>query len=134
MAEHGEKDEVEWPPHLDAMTAAPKNHRLLWEDAQVRVLEVTVQPGEREELHHHQWASVMILLSRPNYVNYDAKGDEIEPAIALPADPTFPHATRLPPQRPHYVEVLCGEKQALHAIRVEFKTPEEAGGGYHERT
>ena len=81
-------------------------------------------PGEREKLHHHQWSSIMIVLSRPNYVNYDADGNEIKPAVTLPANATFPLAVRLPPQRPHYVEVLAGEAQALHAIRVEFKTPE----------
>ena len=46
-------DEREWPPHLDALVAAPASHRLLFEDDAVRVLEVTVQPGERENLHHH---------------------------------------------------------------------------------
>ena len=46
-------DEREWPPHLDALVAAPASHRLLFEDEAVRVLEVTVQPGERENLHHH---------------------------------------------------------------------------------
>jgi hypothetical protein len=48
-----EGNKRDWPPHLDAVTAAPKNHRVLWEDDQVRVLEVTVRPGEREELRHH---------------------------------------------------------------------------------
>ena len=31
---------------LDAVAAAPKNHKVLYEDDHVRVLEVTVQPGE----------------------------------------------------------------------------------------
>ena len=52
-----ETDETEWPPHLEALVAAPANHRLLHEDDKVRVLEVTVQPSERENLHHHRWPS-----------------------------------------------------------------------------
>jgi hypothetical protein len=52
-----ETDEMEWPPHLEALVAAPANHRLLHEDDEVRVLEVTVEPGERENLHHHRWPS-----------------------------------------------------------------------------
>jgi hypothetical protein len=114
---------ADWPPHLDAVTAAPKNHRVLWEDDQVRVLEVNVEPGEREELHHHQWPSIMILLARPKYRNYDENGREIEPAVALPSEPVFPLAVRLPAQRAHYVEVLSKEPQALRAIRVELKAP-----------
>jgi hypothetical protein len=113
----------EWPPNLDAVMAAPKNHRVLWDDEAVRVLEVSVEPGEREQLHHHQWPSLMIVLSRPEYVNYDANGNEIGPAIALPADPVLPVAARLPPQRPHFVEVPASEQRRLHAIRVEFKKP-----------
>jgi hypothetical protein len=56
-----ETNEGEWPPRLDAVIAAPKNHRVLMEDETVRVLEVTVEPGEREALHHHRcqasWSS-----------------------------------------------------------------------------
>jgi len=55
-----EPDDTEWPPHLDALVAAPANHRLLFEDDAVRVLEVTVEPGERENLHHHRWPSLMV--------------------------------------------------------------------------
>ena len=33
-----ETDEAEWPPHLDALIAAPANHRLLLEDDTMRVL------------------------------------------------------------------------------------------------
>jgi hypothetical protein len=60
-----ETDETEWPPHLEALVAAPTNHRLLHEDDEARVLEITVQPGERENLHHHRWPSIMVVLARP---------------------------------------------------------------------
>ena len=67
-----EPDDTEWPPQLDALVAAPANHRLLFEDDAVRVLEVTVAPGERENLHSHRWPSIMVVLAGPNYVNRDA--------------------------------------------------------------
>jgi hypothetical protein len=38
---------------MDAVAAAPGNHRVLLENDRVRVLEVTVNPGEREPLHAH---------------------------------------------------------------------------------
>jgi hypothetical protein len=43
---------------LDAIVAAPKNHKVLYENDHVRILEVTVQPGEIENMHHHPCASV----------------------------------------------------------------------------
>ena len=87
-----ENDQEEWPPELDAVIAATKNHRVLMEDDAVRVLEVTVYPGERENLHHHRWPSIMVILARPNYVNRDAKGNVIPPAGGTPADLVLPRA------------------------------------------
>ena len=60
-----EINDAKWPLHLDALVAAPANHRLLFEDDAVRVLEVTVEPGERENLHHHRWPSIMVVLASP---------------------------------------------------------------------
>jgi hypothetical protein len=49
----------EWPTDLDAVTAAPENHEVLLEDEHVRVLDVTVGPGEREEAHTRCLPSVI---------------------------------------------------------------------------
>jgi hypothetical protein len=116
-------DETEWPPHLDALVAAPANHRLLLEDEALRVLEVSVEPGERENLHHHPWPSIMVVLARPNYRNFDADGNEIPPSGGTPTDPRLPRALHLPPQRPHFIEVAADAPHGFHGIRVEFKTP-----------
>ena len=80
-----ETDDMEWPPHLDAMVAAPANHRILFEDDAVRVLEVSVAPGERESLHHHRWPSIMVVLARPNYRNFDASAScgKVDPVFRL---------------------------------------------------
>ena len=69
----------------------------------------------------------MVVLSRPKYVNYDAHGNEIRPAVAFPTDPVFPLAARLPPQPAHFVEVLSDEQHPLRAIRVEFKAGNPQG-------
>src|SRR3712207_884321 len=106
-----ETNETEWPPHLDALVAAPANHRLLFEDAGVRVLEVTVAPGERENLHHHRWPSIMVVLARPNYRNFDADGNEIPPSGGAPSTPELTRALRLPPQRLHAIEVAADAPQ-----------------------
>jgi hypothetical protein len=116
-----ENNKTEWLPHLDAVIAAPNNHRVLMEDQSVRVLEVTVEPGEREPLHHHRWPSIMIVLARPNYVNRDASGDIIPPAGGMPASPVLPRALRLPPQAPHAIEVDADAPCRFQAIRIELK-------------
>ena len=107
-----ETDETEWPPHLEALVAAPANHRLLHEDDEVRVLEVTVQPGERENLHHHRWPSLMVVLARPDYRNFDAEGHEISPSGGTPSSPVLPRAIRLPPQSP---DLLANARQRCQA-------------------
>ena len=116
-----ENDKEEWPPQLDAVIAATKNHRVLMEDDAVRVLEVTVDPGERENLHHHRWPSIMVILARPNYVNRDAKGNVIPPAGGTPADLVLPRAVRLPPQATHAIEVDADAPHRFQGIRIEFK-------------
>lgn len=50
-----------WPDTMDAVSAAPKNHKVLYEDDKVRILEVTVEPGEKENMHYHRWPSVLIV-------------------------------------------------------------------------
>ena len=104
------------------------NHSLLHEDDEVRVLEVTVQPGERENLHHHRWPSLMVVLARPDYRNFDAEGNEIPPSGGTPSggtpsSPALPRAVRLPPQKMHAIEVAADAPHPLRGIRFEFKTP-----------
>jgi hypothetical protein len=49
-----------WDPQLDAVIAAPGNHRVLFENDILRVLEVTLLDGEEEPTHHHRWPSVFV--------------------------------------------------------------------------
>ena len=50
-------DPSTWDPALDAVTAAPANHRILFENDRLRVLEVTLEPDDEEPVHHHRWPS-----------------------------------------------------------------------------
>ena len=45
---------AEWDPALDAVAAAPRHHRVLYENDNLRVLEVTLEPQDEEPLHHHR--------------------------------------------------------------------------------
>jgi hypothetical protein len=53
-----------WPDTLDAVVAAPRSHRVLFENERTRVLEVMIGPGQRELTHTHRWPSVM-MVNRP---------------------------------------------------------------------
>ena len=47
---------TDFPQGYDAVTAAPGSHRVIFENALVRVLEVTMPPpGKTEPMHHHHW-------------------------------------------------------------------------------
>ncbi len=115
----GYEEAAKWSQEQDALSAASKNHRVIFEGEEIRVLEVTVQPGERENLHHHRWPSAMIVDSRPKYVNYDKDGNEIKPAVQAPGNPVMPIMVRLPAQAAHYIHNV--DSKPFHAVRIEYK-------------
>lgn len=51
------------PSSYDAVAAAPDNHRVVFENEKVRVLEVTINPGEKEPFHEHPLFSVMNIIT-----------------------------------------------------------------------
>jgi hypothetical protein len=51
------------PPSYDAVAAAPNNHKVAFENEKVRVLEVTIKPGEKEPFHEHPLFSVMNIIT-----------------------------------------------------------------------
>ncbi len=48
-------------PTLDAVVAASANHKVLFENDNLRVLEVNLAPDEEEPVHHHRWRSIFVL-------------------------------------------------------------------------
>lgn len=54
-------EETGFPDGYDAVQAAPASHKVVFENALVRVLEVTVPPnGQTEPMHHHRWPSFFL--------------------------------------------------------------------------
>ena len=53
-------DPSTWDPALDAVVAAPKHHRVLFENENLRVIEVTLEHEDEEPVHHHRWPSVFV--------------------------------------------------------------------------
>jgi hypothetical protein len=123
--DHASSDPSTWDPALDAVVAAPANHRIVFENDHLRVLEATLEPGEEEPLHHHRWPSVFVF-------------DQVQG----PIHDIAPDDTQLPPNRdvmnalakwngkgclvaemaPQPLgRVLNASNKTVHGIRVEMK-------------
>lgn len=116
---------ADWPKELDAVTAAPDNHKILLENDNVRVLEVTMAPSTVEPLHSHQWPSVLYIQSAGDFIDRDAEGEIILDTRTLPEPMTFPMTIWKDPEAPHSVENLS-DTQTIRLIRVEVKPFQES--------
>jgi hypothetical protein len=55
------QEKGDFPNGYDAVQAAPDSHKVIFENALVRVLQVTVPPtGKTEPMHHHRWPSFFL--------------------------------------------------------------------------
>jgi hypothetical protein len=100
----------------DAVAAAPVVHKVLFENADVRVLDVTVAPHTTESMHTHVWPSIMYVYQTTT-IRYSTPGHAGEPKV--PPANWKPAPRLLKPEGLHSVEDL-GDTP-FHAIRVELK-------------
>ena len=115
----GEEDPSKWSDSLDAVKAAPGNHRVILENDRIRVLSVTVAPGENEPLHMHRMPSVLYIIAEDDIQDFDAAGKLLYDTRAQKSPPKTPYAEWMGPQAPH--RVVNRSKNALRLIRVELK-------------
>jgi len=113
----GTERDWSWPASMDAVAAAPDSHRVLFENDEVRVLEVTIAAGHREPEHTHREPSVMIV-DGPAQIRY-YQGAEL--LFSSPADisASGTRASWMDPEGPHAVENV--DNRPYHAIRVELR-------------
>ena len=125
METHENSDPTTWDPALDAVIAAPKHHKVIFENERLRVLEVTLEHEDEEPVHHHRWPSVFVF-------------DRVQG----PVHDMTPDGTQMPPNRdvmkaiqtwdgrgclvvnmaPQPAgRVLNASGQTIHVIRVEMK-------------
>lgn len=111
-------------PNLDAVAAAPGNHKVLLENEHVRVLQVEVRPGETEAVHEHRWPSVLHIQSAQPAIDisYEVKDGQLVEVSRrpLPAG-NPPPAIWVPRQGPHAVKNLGTAPFRL--LRIELKPP-----------
>lgn len=118
-----------WPDTLEAVNAAPKNHKILFENDHVRLLEVVVQPGETENMHGHKYPSVFMMdAPQPKIINKnleEANGggpgnDQPPPPRRTVFDGKYPTCRAMSTlQAPHQVTNVDTFPQ--HFYRMEFK-------------
>ena len=104
---------------LDALTAAPQNHRLLFENETVRVLDTFVHPGQTVPLHTHKWPSTNYLLCWSDFIRRDSDRAVLLDSRSLSPKPATGSAFWGPPLPPHTLENIGGSD--LHVITVELK-------------
>jgi quercetin dioxygenase-like cupin family protein len=107
------------PDANDGVVVAPANHKVVYEDADVRAIEVTVLPHTREVMHTHARPAVIYIDAMPAMRWFTPM--DTEPKVHA-APPKFkPVVRRLEPEELHAMENV-GET-SFHAIRVELKHP-----------
>ena len=108
-----------WPEGLDAMTAATDNHKILFENERVRVLDTNIPPGETVPLHTHRWPSVMYVMSFSDFIRYDEKGGVLLDSRTLPSKPNAGEVMWSSPLEPHTLKNI--DSTDLRVISVELK-------------
>ena len=104
-------DPASWDPALDAVAAAPKHHKVLFENNRLRVLEVTLEPEDEEPVHHHRWPSVFVL-------------DQVQG----PVHDIAPDGTQLPPNRDVMQAIQAWDGQGSLVVQM---SPQPAGRVYN---
>lgn len=108
-----------WPEALDALTAAPEHHTLLFENAAVRVRDTRIRPGERTPVHTHRWPNVLYVLSWGAFVRRDAEEQVVFDSRRSPAASRPGGALWSTPLPPHSLENVGGTE--IRVISVELK-------------
>ncbi len=112
-----------WDESLDALIAAPEQHRLIFENEHVRVLDTRIAPGERTPVHTHRWPAVHYVVRWSDFVRRDAVEAVLVDTRAMGLR-AAPEAQWGEPLAPHSLEnVGAGQ---LHVISTEVKSPAPA--------
>lgn len=105
--------------------AAPNSHKVIFENALVRVLEVSVSPGTTVSVHHHRWPSLLLSWDtggRSPPVPYHSADGIVKdiPSVEVPIHSSTWAVDWMKPEPMHYVEILDAPV-ANPDLRIEIK-------------
>jgi mannose-6-phosphate isomerase-like protein (cupin superfamily) len=107
---------------FDSVLAAPDNYRLLYEDQHVRLLEVTVRPGETTRPHSNPYAAVLAfntIVDEQSIVDAHGPAPGHAPAPSV-FDMKVPTCTTVAAQKVAHT-IRNNSAIPLHYYRIEFK-------------
>lgn len=109
-----------WDQSYDGASASSDNHRVIFENAYIRVLEISIEPGDREDFHTHERNSIMIIDAQCDMRYYGADRNK-------KFEQTFPKDATLPTtlswresEGLHSIENIDASR-SFHGIRIELK-------------
>ena len=105
------QEKSDFPDGYDAMQAAPASHKVIFENALVRVLEVSVPPpGTTIPMHHHRWPSF--------FLDWDTGGGSPHIRYHRPDGSVRDHPLAEEPVHPGRWSVKWMKPEPMHAIEV----------------
>lgn len=114
-----------WPDSLDALIAAPENHKLVYENEELRILNVTVVPGILDPIHTHRGKSI-VWVTKASPLLYHVYDFDANKKLKLIKTDTITFkinelnkANWEKPQPPHSVENIGTDTFQLY--RIEYK-------------
>lgn len=112
------QEKAGFPDGYDAVQAAPGSHKVLFENAVVRVLEVTMPPaGKTEPMHHHRWPSF--------FLSWDKGGKTPQIRYLRPDGSVREETSTNEPVHPGKWSIDWMKPEPMHAIQTVEK-PESA--------
>jgi hypothetical protein len=123
------QSEADFPQGYDAVTAAPDSHRVIFENALVRVLEVTMPPtGKTEPMHHHHWPGFFLdwdTGGKSPHIRYHQPGNVVRdiPSTEHPATMGYWSVHWMKPEPMHAIETVenYASPNDPTSVRVEIK-------------
>jgi hypothetical protein len=103
------QDKTGFPEGFNAVEAAPQSHKVLFENAFVRVLQVRVAAGTKDPMHHHRWPSMFLVWDtggRTDHIRITHSDGSVHdiPSRETPVLPGSWRVTWLKPEPMHSIE------------------------------
>jgi hypothetical protein len=116
------EDKSGFPAGFDAVQAAPKSHKVIFENALVRVLYVTLPPvGSAEPMHYHRWPSF--------FLDYDTGGKTPHVRYHTATGKVIDEPSKNEPIHPGVWSVKWMAPEPMHSIEV-VENPQPGPGGF----